>query len=109
MDDKDKIPFPDKMLATPEPEPMSAADRLRAFEDEHNHPRIGDRIERGLGSLFQADVEGGWGEKHRAHHAALEALVAAEKEDQAASQAEDAAHAKLEAAINRAAETEKDL
>lgn len=89
-----------------EPEESTEA-RLRAFEDAHlgeDHLRMNDKIERGVGSHFSR-----LSDKHKAHHAALETLIAVEKEHQVASAAEEAAHTKLEAAINRAAETEKEL
>lgn len=49
-------------------EPASAAQRLRAFEDEHLGPdavRINDRVERGSGSPFQALTP----EKRKHYHA----------------------------------------
>jgi hypothetical protein len=78
--------------------------RLRAFEDKHlgeNHTRPFGKIERGHGSKFS-----GLHPDLKAHHAALEALIAAENEHRTASAAADVAHAKLEAAIKRAEETE---
>jgi len=85
-------------------EPESTEARLRAFEDAtlgENHLRHKDTPEKGVGSPFSR-----MSDPQKAHHAALEALIAAEKEHQAASAAEEAVHAKLETAIARAAETE---
>lgn len=59
------------------PRELPAADRVRAFEDEHlgkEAVRIGGRIERGYGSPFAAMSD----EKKR-QYAALEKLVAAEQ------------------------------
>lgn len=88
----------------PEPEPESTVDRLRAFEDRilgKDHVRHAGKVEKGHGSPFS-----GLSPEHKAHHAALEALIAAESEHKAASTAEDAAHAKLEAAIAKVEATE---
>lgn len=85
----------------------STEDRLRAFEDAtlgEDHPRHKGAPEKGVGSPFSRMTD-----QQKAHHAALENLIAAEKEHQAASAAEEAEHAKLEAAIARAAETEEAL
>lgn len=92
----------------PETETVSTHERLRAFEEKHlppeseHHPRPHGKIERGSGSIFA-----GLHPAHKAHHAALEALIAAETKHQQASVAEDAAHAELEAAVARAAATEE--
>lgn len=106
-------PFEPQTEQLPEPvsEPVSATERLRAFEDAHfgeSHPRHAGQVEKGSGSLFSRNDEN-WGAAHRAHHAALEALIAAEAEHQKASTAEAAAHAKLEAAVKRASATEEAL
>ncbi len=90
----------------PEPDDGPAV-RLRAFEDNalgEDHSRHNDAPEKGIGSPFSR-----LSDAHKAHHAALVAVVEAEKEHQIASGAADVAHAKLEAAINRAAETEKEI
>jgi hypothetical protein len=87
--------------------PQSTHDRLRAFEDKHlgeDHLRPNGQIEKGIGSIFSR-----LDPMHRAHHAALEALIEAETEHQKASTAEAAAHARLEAAVKRVAETEEAL
>lgn len=80
----------------PMPEPMpeiSAAHRLRAFEDEHlgeDTPRVEGRIERGHGSRLQTKLTA----EGRAEHAALERLVHAEEELMKATAALGAAQAK---------------
>lgn len=59
------------------PEPVPAAARIRAFEDEHlgkDAVRINDRIERGSGSPFAA-----LSPEHKRQYAALEKLVVAEQ------------------------------
>lgn len=111
VDKKAPIPFPDRELEPAEveaeqPEELSAADRLHAFEEKHfvdkDHPRHGHHIERGIGSKFDHPRHA----PHRAHHAALVALVAAEAEHKKASAAEESAHTKLEAAVQHAESTE---
>lgn len=96
-----------RLVRLNEAAPLSGRDRLRAFEVKvlgEDHPRPYGQIERGVGSHFsRLDAA------HRAHHAALEELVAAEDEHRKAGAAEDAAHARLEAAIKRAAATEEAL
>lgn len=62
---------------SPEPEPMTAADRLRAFEDEHfgkEAVRINDRIERGYGSPYHNAAP-----EIRKQYEALEKLIVAEQ------------------------------
>lgn len=99
---------------TPEPEAeplpqteVATHDRLRAFEDAvlgEDHLRLHGQVERGRGSKFA--------ELHpaaKAHHAALEALLDAEAEYQKAAAIEIEASAKLDAAVQRAAETEEAL
>jgi hypothetical protein len=100
-------PEPEPVEQEPEPEHPSTHSRLRAFEElilGPDHVRPHDKIERGIGSPFSM-----LSAQHKAHHAALEALIAAEAEHKTASAAEEAAHAKLEAAIARATETEEAL
>lgn len=66
-------PYPDDMPA----ETTSAADRLRAFEDEKIGPdvvRINGQIERGSGSPFQS-----LSDEDKATYAALERLIVAEQ------------------------------
>lgn len=85
-------------------EPMTTAARLRAFEDKvlgENCARIAGNIERGVGSPFA-----GLSDQQKAHHAALEALAAAEQDHHDAVAAADAAADKLAAAQIRADETE---
>lgn len=85
-------------------EPGSSAQRLRDFEDKHlgpKHSRLNGQIERGIGSPFA-----GLDDNRKAHHAALEAQIAAESEHQAAVAAADAAAEKLKAATERAEQTE---
>lgn len=96
----------ERAMDAPESQPveMSAGERLRAFEDAmfgDDAPRHEGAIEKGSGSPFSAMPD-----EHKAHHAAIEALTEAETEHQKASAAEDAAHARLEAAIRRVNETE---
>lgn len=70
----DRTPPPQ---VTDPPREVPAAERVRAFEDEHlgkDAVRIGGRIERGSGSPFAAMSD----EKKR-QYAALEKLVAAEQ------------------------------
>lgn len=62
---------------TDPPREVPAADRIRAFEDEHVGPeavRIGGRIERGYGSPFAELAP-----ELKRQYAALEKLVAAEQ------------------------------
>ena len=85
----------------------STEERLLAFERKFlgdSHSRHLGGIERGRGSRFSE-----LSDQHKAHHAALVALIAAEREHQLATTAEEAAHKKLEAAIERVSETGKDL
>lgn len=110
-DDKplDHLAETERTMDQPEPEvvaetEMAAHDRLRAFEDAvlgPEAPRHDGKPEMGSGSVFASLPD-----EHKAHHAALLALIEAEAEHQKASAAEEAAHAKLEAAINRVNETE---
>lgn len=76
-----RLPEPEvEPLAEPETE-SSAADRLRAFEDEklgEGTPRFNGQIEKGHGSFFKDDKI--FTDADRAHHAALERLVEAEKQ-----------------------------
>lgn len=92
-------------------EPGSAAQRLHDFEVEHfgeEHSRHAGQIEKGSGSPF-ATTTPAWGNAHRAHHAALEALIEAEKEHATAAAAMSAADAKLNAAAARADATQESL
>ena len=85
----------------------STEERLRAFEDKvlgAGTPRHQDKVERGHGSPF-AKLD----DQHKAHHAALESLIEAERAHTEATASEDAAHKKLEAAIKRVTDTGKDL
>jgi hypothetical protein len=78
---------------------LTAAEKLRAFEDEHigeDAVRIGGDIERGVGSKYQ-----GMTDDQRAHHTALENLVAAEKQLADATAALATAQANADAAIAR--------
>lgn len=95
----------------PVPEPLpeeeiTAAQRLRAFEDEHlgaDTTRIGGKIEKGHGSHFHTKLT----DEERAEHTALERLIQAESElskataDLAAAQDK---HAKAAEAADRAAD-----
>ena len=80
---------------------------MRAFENRvlgEDHLRHAGHVEKGIGSpfsLLHAD--------QRAHHAALENLIAVEKEHAEAEAHMGAVHAKLEAAVKRASETEEAL
>lgn len=78
---------------------LTAADRLRAFEDAHlgkDVQRLNGHIERGSGSRFSSLKA-----RERAHHAALEALIKAEEKHSAATAAMGAADAELQTAANR--------
>lgn len=70
--------FPDKQPAlVVEDAPLTAAARLRAFEDDvfgEKASRINGAVERGVGSPY-ADMT----PRQKAHYAALEQMVAAEK------------------------------
>lgn len=97
-------------ILTPEPAPVapaSTADRLRAFEDkvlgkDTSRPHGG--IEKGIGSPFSS-----LDDKHKAHHAALAALMVVEEEAQKAAALAADAEAKLDAAVKRADATEAAL
>lgn len=82
-----RLPEPDSdTLDVPE---TPTSERLRAFEDEKlgkDAPRIHGKVEQGHGSLFQR-----LSAEDRAHHAALERLVEAEKKVAEARAALDAA------------------
>jgi hypothetical protein len=89
------------------PDPVSAVDQLRAFEDHHfgeDPPRINGDIERGHGSRYASMTP-----EHRAHFDALVALVQAEKELSDASLALSQAEAKHKAAMVALAEREKQV
>jgi hypothetical protein len=78
-------------------EPASAAQRLRAFEDEHlgeDAPRINGAVERGVGSPFAAMTP-----QRLVHHAAIEKMVEAEKAVITANAALSAAQAAHDAAV----------
>lgn len=66
----------DLVVETESADPMTAADRLSAFEDEHFGKRmhVDDKIERGSGSHYQMAAP-----EIRKQHAALEKLVLAEQ------------------------------
>jgi hypothetical protein len=77
--------------------PVTAASKLRAFEDEHlgkDATRINGELERGVGSRWA-----GLGSHKKAHHAALEKLVKAEQGVADASAALDAAESGHAAAV----------
>lgn len=84
------------------PEPMTGAQRLRAFEDKHlgeDVMRINGAIERGHGAAFH-----NLSPEVKAEHAALERLVKAEKqlvEATAALGAAQTAHAAAAEAVER--------
>jgi len=83
----------------------TAAAKLRAFEDDvfgKDVPRINGAIERGVGSAFAKMTD-----HQKAHHAALENLVAAEKAVADATAAHAKAHAEHAAAEKKAADAEK--
>ena len=111
MSDEAILPEPE-----PEPEPailppaeeaaiVSAAAKLRTFEDDvfgKDAPRINGAVERGVGSPFARMTE-----HQKAHHAALEKLVAAEKAVADASAAHAVAEAGHAAAVKLAHDAEK--
>lgn len=79
-------------------------ERLRRFEDAvlgEKAPRVNGHVEKGIGSPFSRMKD-----EHKKHHDALLELMEAEKAHIAAGQAEAAAHARLQAAIDRANATE---
>ena len=85
-------------------ESITPRDRLRAFEDRlfgPDHLRPNGEIERGIGSLF-ARLDAA----HKAHHAALEELIAAEAAHNQAAAAEYAARTRLDTAQDRADATD---
>lgn len=95
--------MPDEIVTAEKPEVSPAAERLRAFEDERlgkDIHRIDDKVERGHGSLYQTKLT----DKDRAHHAALERLVAAEEKLATAKAATAIAQAEAEAAYAAAEE-----
>lgn len=81
---------------------LTAAERLRFFEDEtlgHDAVRINGRVERGSGSWFQTKLT----PEQRAHHAALEKLIETEQRVAAAKAAlaqAEVAHAQAAAATS---------
>lgn len=101
----------EKPILPPEHEPLidenPAADakaRLRAFEDEHlglDTPRIGDKIERGIGAPIRH-----LSPELQAEHAALERLIDAEQKLAAAAghlAAADVHHEEAKAHVEHAA------
>lgn len=95
---------PDPLLLEDTAEPTNAAQRLRAFEDEHlreDVERVNGHIERGSGSRFSSLTP-----DERAHHAAIENLVKAEEKHSSATAAMSAADAELAAAVARVEATE---
>lgn len=91
--------------AIPVPPVESAKAKVRAFEDEvfgPDVPRINGEIERGIGSPYSR-----MNDKQKAHYAALENLVAAEKAVAAADAKLAEAKAAHEAAAEKSANAEK--
>lgn len=89
---------------------IGAAERLAAFEKEHmtvqhddgsSHLHVHGGIEKGVGSPY-ANLS----DQKKAHHTALEQLVAAEKAHAEATTAMAAADAALEAAVQKVSATE---
>jgi hypothetical protein len=106
MEEATEVRRPGAAVAPP-PTHRSTVDRLRFFEDHlfgKDHLRPHGQVEKGVGSAHAALPAA-----HKAHHAALEHLIEAEKYHQVAHDAATAAHTKLQAAVKRAAETEKAL
>jgi hypothetical protein len=103
-DEETKPAAPDLKLVPAKAATLSAAQRLRAFEDEvfgKKVSRINGEVERGIGSPY-ADMT----QRQKAHYAALEKLVAAEKDmsdASAALAAAEAAHAAATKASDDAA------
>lgn len=92
-------------IAEPEPAPVTAKTKLRAFEDDvfgEKVGRINGDIERGIGSPYAAMTP-----HQQAHYAALEKLVAAEKGMADASATLAAAEAAHAAAAKTAADAEQ--
>jgi|SRR6185503_10428030 len=91
---------------TPQPEPMSAVDRLRAFEDTFfgkKAVRINGRVERGFGSPYQMAKPA-----TRKAHAALENLIDVEQKLAAAHSALIAADVENDAAQKTADDAEQE-
>lgn len=96
---KEPLPFDEIKpgMAPPRDEPMPAADRLRAFEDEKvgaDAPRFNGALERGVGSLWHRMPD-----TDKAMHAKLEKLVEAESKLAAAHTALIAADVEHDAAL----------
>lgn len=101
-----KPPVAEIFPAKPDPEtkpepaaPLTAKDRLRAFEDEHFGPdavRVNGEIERGHGSPF-AEMD----ERQHRQYAAIELLIAAEQRLADSTAALASAEAEHEAAMAR--------
>lgn len=73
----DEIETVSETVSETSAEPMTAAARIRAFEDEHlgtECVRIGGKVERGYGSPFAA-----MSDDDKAQYAALEKLAVAEQ------------------------------
>jgi hypothetical protein len=98
--------FSGSIAAKPaEKAPVTAADKLRAFEDKHlgkDCSRISGEIERGVGSPYA-----GMKPHLKAHHASLENLVKAEKAVADASADLEAAKAKHAAAVKTSDDASK--
>src|SRR5262245_11529973 len=85
-------------------EEQTTRERLRSFEDHlfgKDHVRPNGGIERGIGSPFE-----GLDAAHKAHHAALEELIAAETAHKQAAESEYAARVRLDAAMDRVEDTD---
>src|SRR6266567_2693487 len=112
MADDTTLPHPSQpsfMASAPKPAPaatpVTAKDKLRAFEDTHfgkDVPRINGEIERGVGSPYANMTP-----HQKAHYASLEHLVKAEKAASDASAALAEAEAKHETAKKKSEEASK--
>ncbi len=83
--------------ANPAPAPVTAADKLREFEDKtfgKDAPRINGELERGVGSPYSRMTP-----TQKAHYASLDHLVKAEKAVADASANLEAAKLKHDAAV----------
>lgn len=106
------IPFPDRQNGDGDPTVGSpahvpAAERLRAFEDQHlgkDVVRLHGHVEKGFGSKFKNMPE-----RHHRHYAALEKLVHAEQHLADAHSALIAAEESHQAALTTADKTEAEI
>lgn len=95
---------PVESFELPTADEITTAHRLREFENKmfgDGHARHGGQIEKGKGSAWESAEP-----NVRAHHAAIEELIAAEQEHEQADRVVQTAHARLQTAIARVQSTE---